>query len=181
MSAKQEIALKLRGLTPQGDFLGGTVDIELKRPRGTRRIEIRAADASSEIVVNGQPRLPKGDYQITVTPAGVFAPKSQVVDIPAKGVVTVTVVIDNRREQETKRDVALILSGAVDNSFIVKGQVRGLDSSRLPNVTSRPSTEDCVVKRSSEKYGSITGIMKSDTPRNNFSAPKRAANILCGQ
>ncbi len=152
MSAQQKIALKLRVLTPQGDFLGGTVDIELKSLKSKRRQEIRAADASREITINGQPRLPKGDYQITVIPAGASAPETQVVSIPASGVVTVTVVSDHRREQEPKSNSALALNASIDDSFIVKGQVHGLDSSRLPNVTIQAFDRDL---RSEEKLGEV--------------------------
>jgi hypothetical protein len=152
MSAQQKIALKLRVLTHQGDFLGGTVDIELKHLKRSHRLEIRAADASREIVINGQPRLPKGDYQITVIPAFASAPETQVVSIPASSVVTVTVVSDHRREQKPKRNSALALNASVDNSFIVKGRVHGLDSSRLPNVTIQAFDRDL---RSEEKLGEV--------------------------
>ncbi|HEY8459160.1 MAG TPA: neuraminidase-like domain-containing protein, partial [Blastocatellia bacterium] len=61
-------------------------------------------------------------------------------------------VIASRREPEPKREGALTLSASADNSFIVKGQVYGLDRSSLPSVIIQAFDRDL---RDEEKLGEI--------------------------
>src|SRR5262245_62005306 len=59
MPEKQKIALKLRALNPQGDYLGGTVDTELKRLRLSHRLNVCAA-APLASASSSPPKTPAG-------------------------------------------------------------------------------------------------------------------------
>ena len=110
MPDNQDFTLKIRVLDAQGQFRGGTVDVEIKHRTLSDRAQQRALDASREINIAGLRRAPSGDYQITVAPTDVFKPQSQFVNIPASGFATMTVTIDRVRTP--------------GSTFVVKGSVR---------------------------------------------------------
>lgn len=114
MPDNQDITLKILVLDAQGNFRGGTVDVEFKHSTLSEHGTQRGLDASREINIAGLRRAPTGDYQITVTPTDVFEPKSQFVNIPASGFATMKVTIDHERIPDPKPDT----------SFVVKGTVR---------------------------------------------------------
>lgn len=98
MAAKQDVTLKIRVLdAPQGNFLGGTVDIRLEHTRLKSELrELRAVDASREIAISGLRRAPEGIYKVSVTRAGPSMKKDQVVSIPSSGVATLDFVFKQR-------------------------------------------------------------------------------------
>lgn len=108
MADNQDITLKVFVFDAQGQFRGGTVDVEFRHRTLSEHGTQRGLDASREINIAGLRRTPTGDYQITVTPTDVFKPESQFVNIPASGFATMEVRID--REP--------------DPAFVVKGAVR---------------------------------------------------------
>ena len=89
-----DICIRIILLNPQGQPLGGTVDLEFKPQTVGSTVDVKGVDASKNIDVSGLQRTPQGLYQLTVTPTDVFKPASQFVTIPASGFVTVTIVID---------------------------------------------------------------------------------------
>lgn len=89
MADSKDIVLKIKILDSQGNFLGGTVDLELKHQTLHETAKLRRLDASREIPVSGLRRAPQGLYQITVTPSEHFDPQSQFINIPASGSKTV--------------------------------------------------------------------------------------------
>ncbi len=91
---KDDICIRITVQNPQGQPLGGTVDLEFKPQTSGDTMNVKGVDASKEIDVSGLQRTPNGLYQLTVTPTDVFKPASQFVTIPASGSATVTVVID---------------------------------------------------------------------------------------
>jgi hypothetical protein len=113
MADTQDLTLKIRVVTSQGQFRGGTVDIEIKHRTLSDRAQQRGLDASREINIAGLRRAPIGDYQITVTPTDVFKPQSQFVNIPASGFATMTVTIDRADTQNPKPDTAFVVKGTV--------------------------------------------------------------------
>jgi hypothetical protein len=91
---KDDICIRITVQNPQGQPLGGTVDLEFKPQTSGETMNVKGVDASKEIDVSGLQRTPNGLYQLTVTPTDVFKPASQFVTIPASGFATITVVID---------------------------------------------------------------------------------------
>src|SRR5882724_4115375 len=97
MPDNQDTTLKILVHDAQGQFRGGTVDVEFKHRTLSDHGTQRGLDASREINIEGLRRAPTGDYQITVTPTDVFKPQSQFVNIPASGFATMTDTIDHAR------------------------------------------------------------------------------------
>ena len=87
-----DIALKIRVVGAEGKLLAGAVDIEFQHRTLTDHGVQRGLDASREIDISGLRRAPAGNYQVTVTPADGFKPKSQFVNLPAKGFATMEFV-----------------------------------------------------------------------------------------
>src|SRR4051794_34271353 len=86
MPDDKDVALIIRVRNPDGNFLGGTVDVEFQHRTLSDHSVARALDASREIDIKGLRRAPAGDYTVTVTPnTAVFQPKSQFINIPASG------------------------------------------------------------------------------------------------
>jgi ABC toxin N-terminal region/Neuraminidase-like domain/Salmonella virulence plasmid 28.1kDa A protein len=127
MSANQGIALKIRVVDAQGNLRGGTVDVELKHRKLSDRSVQRGLDASREIIFSGLRRAPEGDYQVTVTPADVFEPKSQFITIPPSGFATLTFTVEKPRVVEPQPEVL----------FEVKGIVRTEDGAPLASARVR--------------------------------------------
>jgi hypothetical protein len=90
------VCLKIRVVTSQGDFRGGTVDLEFKLQNAGEIRRNRGVDASKEIDVSGLQRSPQGLYQVTVTPTDVFKPSAQFVTIPASGFIVTDFKIDDK-------------------------------------------------------------------------------------
>jgi hypothetical protein len=93
------ICIRVRVLNPQGQLLGGTVDLEFQPQTSGQTTSIKGRDASKEIDVSGLQRTPPELYQLTVTPTDVFRPTSQFVTIPASGFNTITFMIDKGTTQ----------------------------------------------------------------------------------
>jgi hypothetical protein len=94
MSETENVSIRLRLLNPQGQPLGGAVDVDFKPQGPGQMVTVKAASASKDIDVSGLQRTPQGLYQLTVTPTDVFKPASQFVSIPASGFHTLEIVID---------------------------------------------------------------------------------------
>ena len=94
-----DICIRIRALNPQGQPLGGTVDIEFQPQEGSETTKIRGVDASKDIDVKGLARFPQVNvYEVTVTPTDVFKPTSQFLTIPASGFNTVVFVINKGKK-----------------------------------------------------------------------------------
>jgi hypothetical protein len=93
-NTNDDICIRITVQNPQGQSLGGTVDLEFQPHDSGETVNVKGQDASKEIDVSGLQRTPVGLYQLTVTPTDVFTPVSQFVTIPASGSIAVTVVID---------------------------------------------------------------------------------------
>ena len=83
-----------RSPNPQGQPLGGTVDLEFQPRVAAKPVIVKGADASKEIDVSGLERGRLGIYQLTVTPTDIVKPVTRIVTIPATGVASLTIVID---------------------------------------------------------------------------------------
>src|SRR4051812_39181116 len=116
MPNNQDITLKILVHDAQGQFRGGTVDVEFKHRTLSDHGTQRGLDASREINIAGLRRAPTGDYQITVTPTDVFEPKSQFVNIPASGFATMKVIIDRVRIPDSRPDPTFVVNGTVRTS-----------------------------------------------------------------
>jgi hypothetical protein len=90
---------------PQGQPLGGTVDLVFTPQKPGNTVTLKAQEASREIAVSGLQRSPQGNYQLTVTPTDVAKPATQSVVIPATGFSTVTLVIDKGSGQQSGPNV----------------------------------------------------------------------------
>ena len=123
-----DITLKIRVLDAQGNFRGGTVDVEFKHRTLSDHGKQRGLDASREINIAGLRRTPAGDYQITVIPTDVFKPQSQFVNIPASGFVTMTVTIERTPIPDPPQP---------DPNFVVKGTVRSASGTPSTNLLVR--------------------------------------------
>jgi hypothetical protein len=97
MPDNQDITLRILVHDAQGQFRGGTVDVEFKHRTLSDYGKQRGLDASREINIAGLRRAPTGDYKITVTPTDVFKPQSQFINIPASGFLTIEVIIKDER------------------------------------------------------------------------------------
>jgi uncharacterized membrane protein len=89
-----DIGLNINVKTKAGGSFTGTVDIDCQNQTLSDHQEFRNVDASKTIAIKGLKRAPQGLYQVTVTPATVFKPVSQFVNIPASGAVTVDFVLE---------------------------------------------------------------------------------------
>src|SRR5258708_2921781 len=94
-----DVSIRVTVLDPQGQPLGGAVDLAFQHHGDGRPVHVAGADASKPIDVSGLERSPRGHYQLTVTPTDVFEPVSQVVNIPADGFATAVVRIDKAAAQ----------------------------------------------------------------------------------
>lgn len=94
-AATDDVCLRIRVLNPQGQPLGGTVNLAIQpQPKGDPLI-IKGTDASKDIDVSGLARFPKvALYEVIVTPTGVVKPAFQFVIVPPIGFNTVVFVID---------------------------------------------------------------------------------------
>jgi hypothetical protein len=129
MPDNQDITLKIRVLDAQGQFRGGTVDVEFKHQTLSDHGMQRGLDASREINIAGLRRAPQGDYQITVTPTDRFEPKSQFVNIPASGSAMMKVTIDRVRIPDPRPDPTFVVKGAVRTAAgapFINGLVRAI-------------------------------------------------------
>ena len=94
LNSNTDICIRITLVNPQGQPLGGKVDLEFKPQTVGDVVKVSEADASKEIDVSGLQRTPQGLYQLTVTPTDVFKPVSQFVTIPASGALAVTITVD---------------------------------------------------------------------------------------
>jgi hypothetical protein len=92
--AISDICVRIDTLNPDGQPLGGTVDLEFQPQTPGQTVTLRGQDASKEIDVGGLQRTPNSLYKLTVSPTDVFKPVSQFVTIPASGSAMVSIVID---------------------------------------------------------------------------------------
>ncbi|MGZ8842403.1 MAG: neuraminidase-like domain-containing protein, partial [Pyrinomonadaceae bacterium] len=132
MADTQDITLKIRVLDAQGNFRGGTVDVEFRHRTLSDQSTQRGLDASREINIAGLRRAPTGDYKITVIPTDVFKPQSQFVNIPASSFEIMEVKIDRALTPEPKPDPFFIVKGIVSTAAGVaftKGLVRAIHQS----------------------------------------------------
>jgi hypothetical protein len=90
---------------PQGQPLGGTVDLVFTPQKPGNTVTLKAQDTSRDIAVSGLQRSPQGNYQLTVTPTDVAKSATQSVAIPATGFSTVTLVIDKGSGQQSGPNV----------------------------------------------------------------------------
>ncbi|MGA9767585.1 MAG: hypothetical protein WBV94_00985, partial [Blastocatellia bacterium] len=155
MVDNQVITLKIRVLDAQGQFRGGTVDLEFKHR--TLSTQQRGLDASREIAISGLRRAPTGDYQVTVTPTDVFKPQSQFVNIPASGFATMTVTIERAHIPGPQPDPAFVVKGTVHTAAgppFTNGLVRAIHQNASGQVLlgeGRTDTQgNYVIKYSSE-------------------------------
>jgi len=89
-----DICIRIRVLNPQGQPLGGTVDIEFQPQGAGETTKVSGVDASQDIDVEHLQRFPQVSvYEVTVTPTDVFRPTSQFLTIPASGFNTVVFTI----------------------------------------------------------------------------------------
>jgi hypothetical protein len=96
-----DVCIRLRVLNPQGQHLGGTVDIEFQPQDAGRLTKMSGVDASKDIDVTGLQRFPQVHvYGVTVTPTDVFVPTSQFLTIPASGFNTVEFIVDKSKPQK---------------------------------------------------------------------------------
>jgi hypothetical protein len=128
MPEKPDLGLKIRVVDPQGNFIGGTVDIECQHRTLSERTDKPGLSASGQIDIAGLRRAPTGDYQVTVTPSGRFDPQSQFVTIPASGSATMQFVFS---EADRCGDQG---GGASDHYHLLRGEIRGADARPLPGV-----------------------------------------------
>jgi len=113
MPDNQDITLKIFVFDAQGNFRGGTVDVEFKHRTLSEHGTQRGLDASREINIAGLRRAPTGDYEITVTPTDVFERKSQFVNIPASSFATMEVTIGRERIPDPQPDPNFTVKGVV--------------------------------------------------------------------
>ncbi|MEP6913860.1 MAG: hypothetical protein ABI923_13950 [bacterium] len=125
MANDQDIALKIRVLNPQGQYLGGTVDLDIKHRTLSDHLEYKSLPAAGEIAIPDLHRAPIGNYQVTVTPTEVFKPQSQFVNIPASGFATMTVTNDRGHVVSPEPNPEFNLP-----PFVVHGHVIDLTSRR---------------------------------------------------
>jgi hypothetical protein len=116
MADKQDITLKISVLDAQGQFRGGSVDVDFEHRTLSDHTQQRGLDASREIDVGGLRRAPTGDYKVTVTTTDVFKQKSQFVNIPASGFATMKVTIDRAHIPDPQPDPAFVVKGIVHNA-----------------------------------------------------------------
>jgi hypothetical protein len=94
-----DICIRVTVENPQGQPLGGTVDLVFTPQNAGNTVIVKGQDASKSIDVSGLQRAPLGNYQLTVTPTDVTKPTTQSVTIPASGFATATVVVDKGGKQ----------------------------------------------------------------------------------
>ncbi|HLJ88497.1 MAG TPA: neuraminidase-like domain-containing protein [Candidatus Angelobacter sp.] len=92
MQASPDISIRLSVLDPQGQHLGGQVDIQVKPLGVGQTLTLKAEDASRDIDIGGLQRGPGGAYQVTVT-AGPGKQATVHVDVPASGFASTGVTI----------------------------------------------------------------------------------------
>jgi hypothetical protein len=103
MADSNDFSIRVTVVNPQGQPLGGTVDLEFQPQGEGQPLFVKGADASKDIDVSGLERSPRGLYQLTVTPSDVFKLVSQFfVNIPASGFATAKVPIDKSAAQTQK-------------------------------------------------------------------------------
>src|SRR5262249_45368519 len=91
-----DLTVRVSVVNPQGEPLGGAVDLEFKPSAAGNPISSKNQDASKDIDVNDLQRGAK--YQLTVTVAG-GSPVSQTMTIPASGFAPIKVVIDRGAQE----------------------------------------------------------------------------------
>ena len=89
----EEICLRLQVLNPQGQPLGGTVDIACKLPSEAQASYIHAANAAQEIDLRGLRRDATEPYEVTVTQTGTNLSATQMVSVPASGSAVVKCIV----------------------------------------------------------------------------------------
>jgi hypothetical protein len=94
----EDIAIKIRAVDQQGNFLGGKVDLGFKHHTLNESAAQKGLDASREIAVKGLRRAPQGMYEVTVSPTDVFHPQSQFVNIPASGFASMVFVFHKKTD-----------------------------------------------------------------------------------
>ena len=106
----EDVSLRINVLNPQGQRLGGKVDIACKLPDGSGAVDIAGGDASNEIDVSGLQRGGTEPYEVTVTQTGTNLAATQQVRIPATGAVVVQAVLG--APQVSAAQVSAALAGA---------------------------------------------------------------------
>lgn len=137
MADNNDISFRVTVVNPQGQSLGGAVDLEYQPQGEGQPLLVKGADASKDIDVSGLERSPRGLYQLTITPSDVFKPVSQFVNISARGFAKATALIDKATAQTPQGGPNTLAGNLVfDNGLPATGVTARLyDIGTPPNQT----------------------------------------------
>lgn len=90
-----DVSLRLKIVTPQGQFFGHAVDIDVKHRtlESEPRLQLRNVVANDLIPIQGLRRFPQSDYVVTVTASAKYSPEIEFVTIPASGTANLEFVL----------------------------------------------------------------------------------------